>query len=153
MPQYWLMKSEPYILSIDDLQNTPKQTVAWEGVRNYQARNYMRDQMCIGDLMFFYHSSCTPPGIVGIAEIVSQAYPDYTALDPTSPYFDKRSTANNPRWFMVDVRFKKKFPQMLSLQTLRQYPQLQKMILLRKGNRLSIMPVSSEEWTFIVNNL
>ncbi len=149
MANYWLMKSEPSCFSIDDLYNKPKQTAPWDGVRNYQARNFMQKSMQIGDLAFFYHSNCNPPGIVGIAEIISTAYPDYTAFDPTSEHPDPKSTPSNPRWFMVDVRFKNKFPHIISLESLRHYPELEDMPLLRRGNRLSITPVSKDQWDFI----
>ena len=152
MTHYWLMKSEPSCLSLDDLRKRPHQTAPWDGVRNYQARNFMRDTMRVGDQAFFYHSNCNPPGIVGIVEIISDSYPDYTAFDPNSEHPDAKSTPENPRWFMVDVRFKEKFSHILSLGSLRQYPELEKMPLLRKGNRLSITPVSADEWAFI-NNL
>ena len=121
MTNYWLMKSEPSCFSIDDLKNSPNQTSCWDGVRNYQARNFMRDGMKIGDLLFFYHSNCKVPGIVGVAEVVSASYPDYTAFDPNSDHPDLSSTPDKPRWFMVDVRFKEKFPTILSLNTLKQY--------------------------------
>lgn len=146
--KYWLMKSEPSCFSIEDLKQAPKQTMHWDGVRNYQARNFMRD-MQIGDNVFFYHSNCQPPGIVGIAEVVSKAYPDFTAWDPTSEHPDPKSTQENPRWFMVDICFKVKFPKILALEALKHYPQLDKMVLLRKGNRLSVLPVSEGEWRFI----
>lgn len=149
MTHYWLMKSEPLCFSIDDLQQAPEQTTSWDGVRNYQARNYMRDGMHIGDQVFFYHSNCQPPGIIGIAEVVSAAYPDFTAFDPESEHPDATSTPENPRWFMVDIRFKRKFSKLISLEQLKQYPQLAQMPLLRKGNRLSVMPVSQAEWEFI----
>lgn len=149
MTNYWLMKSEPTCFGIDTLYNRPNKTAPWDGVRNYQARNFMRNTMQIGDQAFFYHSNCTPPGIVGTMEIASEAYPDYTAFDPTSDHPDANSTPDNPRWFMVDVRFKEKFPQIISLERLRQHPELEKMPLLRKGNRLSITPVTPEEWAFI----
>ncbi len=131
------------------MYNKPQRTTPWDGVRNYQARNFMKNSMRVGDQAFFYHSSCTPPGIVGIVEIISEAYPDYTAFDPNSDHPDAKSTPDNPRWFMVDVRFKEKFHQILSLKSLRQYPELAKMPLLRKGNRLSISPVSAEERALI----
>lgn len=152
MTQYWLMKSEPSCFSIDALKSAPKQTEHWDGVRNYQARNFMRE-MKIGDRLFFYHSNCNPPGIVGIAEVVSEAYPDHTAFDPESDHPDVNSTPDNPRWFMVDVKFKEKFPEIISLHSLKTYPQLEKLPLLRKGNRLSVMPVGKEEWDFIMNQL
>lgn len=153
MKHYWLMKSEPSCFSIDDLHHAPRQTTSWDGVRNYQARNFMRDEMRIGDLVFFYHSNCNPPGIVGIAEIASKAYPDHTAFDPQSEHPDPNSTPDNPRWFMVDVRFKEKFPHIISLDTLKQHRELESMLLLRKGNRLSVMPVRAEEWDFIIQKL
>lgn len=153
MSQYWLMKSEPSCFSIDDLKNAPHQTSPWDGVRNYQARNFMRDQMQVGDQIFFYHSNSKPPGIIGIAEVVSQAYPDYTAYDPLSEHPDEKSTPENPRWFMVDIRFKEKFNNLIALDHLKKYSELAKMILLRPGNRLSVLPVSHEEWQFINQKL
>lgn len=149
MTRYWLVKSEPSCFSIDDLYNAPQKTSPWDGVRNYQARNFLRDEMHIGDHVFFYHSNCNPPGIVGIAEVVSQAYPDYTAFDPMSDHPDDKSTPDNPRWFMVDMQFREKFPHLISLDSLKQYPQLASMAILRKGNRLSVTPVSKAEWDFI----
>lgn len=151
MIRYWLLKSEPSCFSIKDLQNMPNQTSPWDGIRNYQARNFMRNEMQIGDQAFFYHSSCTPPGIVGAMEIVSHAYPDDTAFDPTSDHPDPKSTPENPRWFMVDVRFKQQFPSIISLETLKHHPELEDMRLLQKGNRLSILPISPDEWAFILN--
>lgn len=148
---YWLMKSEPESFSIDHLSQRPQQTEHWDGVRNYQARNMMRDQMKLGDLAFFYHSNCTPPGIVGIVEIVRESYPDFTCLHPESKYFDPKSTPDSPRWFMVDVRFKEKFDQMITLDELRQHPELTSMQLLRKGSRLSITPLTKSEWQFILS--
>jgi len=151
MTRYWLLKSEPSCFSIEDLQNMPHQTSPWDGIRNYQARNFMRNEMKIGDQAFFYHSSCTPPGIVGTMEIVSHAYPDDTAFDSTSDHPDPKSTPDNPRWFMVDVRFKQQFSDMISLETLKHHPELEDMRLLQKGNRLSILPISPDEWAFILN--
>ncbi len=148
MTNYWLMKSEPSCFSIDDLKTSPKQTSAWDGVRNYQARNYMRD-MRIGDQVLFYHSNCNPPGIIGVAEVVREAYPDHTAFDPGSEHPDPKSTPDNPRWFMVDIRFKSKFKHLIALDTLKHYSELKNMILLRKGNRLSVFPVTQHEWEFI----
>jgi predicted RNA-binding protein with PUA-like domain len=153
MSKYWLMKSEPSCASIDDLIKAPNQTLPWDGVRNYQARNFMRDDMAIGDLVFFYHSNCKPPGIVGIAEVTSEAYPDYTAFDPESEHPDPKSTPEKPRWFMVDVRFKEKFDRIISLEELKKYPELSNMVLVRKGNRLSITPVTAQEWRFITGEL
>ena len=149
--KYWLMKSEPNCFSIDDLIKSPNQTTYWYGVRNYQARNFMKNDMKIGDQVFFYHSNCTPPGIVGIAKVVSEAYPDFTAFDPFSEHPDPKSTPEKPRWHMVDVQFVKKFPHIISLHQLKEYPELEQMQLLRRGNRLSILPISSDEWQFIVN--
>lgn len=153
MTQYWLMKSEPSCFSIDDLQNAPNQTSPWDGVRNYQARNFMRNNMRVGDRVFFYHSNCNPPGIVGIAEVASEAYPDYTAFDPNSDHPDPSSTPENPRWFMVDIRFVTKWPKMISLDSLKQHPELSSMQLLRKGNRLSVLPVQKDDWEYITTLL
>lgn len=146
---YWLMKSEPDTFSIDDLKSRPKSTEHWDGVRNYQARNFMRDQMKKGDKVFFYHSACPVPGVAGIAKVVKEAYPDHTAQDPESTYFDPKATADNPRWFMVDVKFERKFKRLLPLSELKDNPALAGMGLLKKGNRLSIMPVTEEEWQII----
>lgn len=151
MKRYWLMKSEPDCFSIDDLAK--QQKTHWDGVRNYQARNFMRDEMKIGDLVFFYHSNCVPPSIVGIAEVVSDAYPDHTAFDPESDHPDPKSTKENPRWFMVDIQFKEKFKEPISLDNLKKYPELQNMKLVKKGNRLSVLPVAQEEWAFIMEHL
>lgn len=142
------MKSEPDEASIDDLATAPKQTLPWTGVRNYQARNFMRDDMRIGDLVLFYHSSCAIPGIAGIAEVVSTAYPDPTQFDTSSPYFDAKSKPEAPRWLLVDVRFIKK-TRYLSLTELRSHSALQSMRLLARGNRLSITPVSVDEWQYL----
>ncbi len=139
-------------MSIDGLAAQPGQTVAWDGVRNYQARNFMRHQMQIGDLAFFYHSSCPQPGIAGIVEISHLAYPDETQFDPASKYYDPKSTRENPRWFNVEVRFLKK-TRLLSLKELRSYPELAGMRILQKGNRLSITPVDPSEWVFIEEKL
>ncbi len=151
--RYWLMKSEPNCFSIDDLKAAAHQTNCWDGVRNYQARNFMRDDMRLGDLVFFYHSNCDVPGIVGVMKIVREAYPDHTAFDPNSEHPDLSSSPDNPRWFMVDVQFVKKFQKTISLSTLKQYAELAHMPLVRKGNRLSILPVTPEEWAFINQNL
>ncbi len=148
---YWLMKSEPDSFGIDDLAKKPKQTDRWEGVRNFQVRNMLRDQIKRGDLAFFYHSSCKVPGIAGVVEITTDGYPDPTALNPESRYYDPRSAADVPRWFMVDVRLIKKFPHFIALSALRQYPQLSDMLLLKKGSRLSITPVTPQQWHFIVS--
>ena len=146
--RYWLMKSEPSDVSIDDLASMPDQTVAWYGVRNYQARNFMRDQMRVGDGVFFYHSSCPEAGIAGIAEVSSPAYPDATQFDPVSKYFDPKATSQNPRWFNVDVRFIRK-TRLVSIKELRSRPELANMRILQTGNRLSITPVDPAEWDFI----
>jgi predicted RNA-binding protein with PUA-like domain len=148
---YWLMKSEPDVFSIDDLQALPKKTDKWEGVRNYQARNMMRDDMRAGDLAFFYHSNCKEPGIAGIMKIVRRGYPDFTALDPAAKYFDPKSDPDNPRWYMVDVRFARKLKRVITLSELKQHDALADLPLLRRGNRLSIMPISKEHWDFILS--
>lgn len=150
--RYWLMKSEPSDVSIDDLANYPGQSVDWYGVRNYQARNFMRDQMKLGDQAFFYHSNCDIPGIAGIVEISKRAYPDRTQFDSQSHYFDPKSTPENPRWMNVDVKLVRK-TRLLSLQELRSYPELAHMRTLQKGNRLSITPVDPREWEFIMGIL
>ena len=149
---YWLMKSEPDEISIDDLAAMPDQTVPWFGVRNYQARNYMRDGMKIGDEVLFYHSSCPEPGIAGIAKVVSNAYPDESQFDKKSKYFEPAATRENPRWLNVDVQFVKK-TRLLALQELRDDPKLESLIILKRGNRLSITPVTPAEWKIIVKKL
>lgn len=148
--RYWLMKSEPDTFSIDDLASQPKKTDHWDGIRNYQARNFMRDDMSKGDLAFFYHSNCEEPGIVGIMEIVRTAYPDHTAFDPESKYFDPKSDPDNPRWLMVDVRYRRKLRRPVSLATLKADPELSEMRVCQKGSRLSIMPVSADEWDAVL---
>jgi len=146
------MKSEPDVFGIDHLRNMPQKTEHWDGVRNYQARNMMRDRMKKGDLVFFYHSNCAEPGIVGIAQVVREGYPDHTACDPEAKYYDPQSDPENPRWYMVDVRYRRKLRRTISLRELKQYAdaELADMPLLRKGNRLSIMPVSEVELEFIL---
>jgi len=146
----WLMKSEPEVFGIDDLKACVKKTEPWDGVRNYQARNMMRDDMKKGDLVFFYHSNCKVPGIVGIAKVVKQGYPDFTAFDPEAKYFDPKSDPENPRWYMVDVQFVRKFKRTISLEELKQIPEIENMPLVRRGNRLSIMPIQADEWELIV---
>lgn len=146
--RYWLMKSEPSECSIDDVLAMPKQTVPWWGVRNYQARNFMRDQMKPGDGVLFYHSSCPEPGIAGLAEVAKAAYPDETQFDPKSKYFDPKATRENPRWEHVDVRITRK-TRLLSLDWLRAQPALAAMIVLQRGNRLSITPVDPVHWRII----
>lgn len=150
--RYWLMKSEPDEVSIDDLAAMPKQTVPWFGVRNYQARNFMRDAMLPGDSVFFYHSSCAEPGIAGICEVATTAYPDTTQFDPKSPYFDPKSSPVAPRWLNVDVRLVRK-TRFVPLAELRKHAELAAMPLLARGNRLSITPVSANEWRFITQHL
>ena len=147
---YWLMKSEPDAFSIDDLQQRPQQTEHWDGVRNYQARNMMRDEMKIGDQVFFYHSNCSLPGIVGIAEVVKESQPDFTAFDPNDKHFDPKSNPDKPTWFMVEVKFVRKLLRTISLQELKQKTELADLALVRRGNRLSIMPVSQQQWDFIL---
>ena len=142
---YWLMKSEPGECSIDDLAAAPRQSVPWVGVRNYQSRNYMRDQMRDGDGVLFYHSSCPEPGVAGLAEVASAAYPDATQFDPADHYFDPKSTREAPRWVHVDVRLVRK-TRLLSLREMRDAPALATMLVLRRGNRLSITPVTTAEW-------
>jgi len=148
---HWLLKSEPDCFSIDDLRARPKQISPWDGVRNFQARNMMRDDMKVGDLGFFYHSSCTPPGVVGVIEIVKTGYPDHTAWDLDSDHYDPKSTKEKPLWYMVDVKFVKKFKQMITLDELKQHAELKNMIILRKGNRLSVTPITSSEYKFILS--
>ncbi|NRO97892.1 EVE domain-containing protein [Paraburkholderia sp. NMBU_R16] len=150
--RYWLMKSEPDEASIDDLATAPSRTLPWTGVRNYQARNFMRDTMQLGDGVLFYHSSCPEPGIAGIARVVSGAYPDPTQFDPKSVYFDPKSTHESPRWMLVDVEFVKKIA-LISLAELRRHRELADMRVLAKGNRLSITPVTEAEWRFITERL
>ena len=148
--KYWLMKSEPETFSLQDLQNCPNSTDHWDGIRNYQARNFMRDEMSVGDRVLFYHSNAKPPGVVGTAKIVSGAYPDHTAWEPESKYFDPRSTPEKPVWMMVDVQYESAFPEMLSLDQLRDVPALKDMLLLKKGMRLSIQPVKPAEFETIL---
>jgi predicted RNA-binding protein with PUA-like domain len=147
---YWLMKSEPNEFSIMDLKNSPGKTAHWDGVRNYQARNFMRDKMRVGDRVLFYHS-VVKPSVVGTARVVKTGYPDFTAWDPKSKYFDPRSTLENPIWYMVDIRLEMEFVEPISLSKLRTVPGLEKMMLLRKGMRLSIQPVTANEFDIIVS--
>lgn len=151
--QYWLMKSEPDSFSIDHLRAAKRQTGCWDGVRNYQARNMLRDAMQVGDQAFFYHSSCPQPGIAGIMQISRAAYPDHTALDPDNHHYDPKSTPDNPRWYMVDVTLVEKFPRIISLVELRSSPALRGMQILKRGNRLSITPVSAAEWKAVLTLL
>jgi predicted RNA-binding protein with PUA-like domain len=150
--RYWLMKSEPDDVSIDHLARMPKQTVAWYGVRNYQARNFMREQMQVGDLAFFYHSSCAEPGIAGIVKVSKAAYPDKTQFDKKSPYYDPKATPDAPRWVNVEVTLVEK-TRLISLSELRSRPELATMRVLAPGNRLSITPVDPREWTFITKKI
>lgn len=147
---YWLMKSEPEAFSIEDLQQCT--STAWDGIRNYQVRNMMRDQMHTGDLAFFYHSNCKPPGIVGIMEIISQASPDLTAFDPHDDHFDPKSNPAQPCWLQVDVRFKEKFKKLLSLDDIRRIKALADLKLLQKGNRLSVIPLTKEQWNLLLKH-
>jgi predicted RNA-binding protein with PUA-like domain len=151
-PQYWLMKSEPAECSIDDLALAPYQTVPWTGVRNYQARNFMRDAMRVGDGVLFYHSSCPEPGIAGLAEVASAAYPDATQFDPGSTYYDAKSKRESPRWLHVDVKLVRK-TRLLGLKEMREAPSLASMLVLRPGNRLSITPVTADEWREVLKLL
>ncbi len=150
--RYWLMKSEPDEASIDDALAAKDHALPWTGVRNYQARNFMRDDMRIGDGVLFYHSSCAEPGIAGLAEVASTCYPDPTQFDRKSAYYDPKSDPENPRWLLVDVKATKKI-RLISLPELREYPELEDMIILRRGNRLSITPVTTAEWNFITRKL
>ena len=150
--RYWLMKSEPSEISIDHLAAMPQQSVAWFGVRNYQARNFMRDQMSVGDGVLFYHSNCAIPGIAGLAKVASLAYPDATQFDSASKYADPKATHETPRWFNVDVQFCKK-TRLVPLAELRTCPGLENMRILQRGNRLSITPVEPAEWRFITERL
>lgn len=147
--KYWLFKSEPGVFSIEDLEKTKNKTTYWDGVRNYQARNFLRDDIKIGDLVFFYHSNSDPSGIAGIAEVVREGYPDSTAFDERDPHYDPKSDKSKPTWIMVDVRHVRTFPNIITLEQLRTIPSLAKMALLQKGSRLSIQPVTAAEWKTI----
>jgi predicted RNA-binding protein with PUA-like domain len=146
--RYWLMKSEPSVFSIDDLARAPKQTTSWDGVRNYQARNLLREA-AVGDGVIFYHSSADPPAAVGTALIARAAYPDPTQFDPKSDHYDAASKKDDPRWFVVDVKLERKFPRAVTLPELRARPELADMVLLRKGSRLSVQPVTPAEWKLV----
>jgi len=146
---YWVMKSEPSVFGIDDLTKKNKQTEPWDGVRNYQARNFIRNMRC-GDYAFFYHSNCKTPGIVGVIKITTDPYPDSAAFNPEHRYFDLKSTHENPRWYRVDVTFKEKFNSVISLEKLKANPLLKNILLIRKGNRLSITPLQKAEWDAII---
>ncbi len=147
--KYWLFKSEPGEFSITELKNSPNQTTYWDGVRNYQARNFMRDDMQVGDSVLFYHS-VKNPSIVGLAKVVKTGYPDHTALDKNSRYFYPKSTPENPVWYMVDIQFEREFAKPLTLAELREVPGLEQMSLLQKGNRLSIQPVTEDEFEIVM---
>jgi len=147
--RYWLMKSEPETFSLADLQESPKQTTRWDGIRNYQARNFMLRDMQIGDPVLFYHSNCKDPGVVGLAEVSSEAYPDPTAFDPKSPYHDPKSDPGKPRWFLVDITYLRTFTEPVLLATMRGRPELGDLLILRKGNRLSITPVEESHFKMI----
>lgn len=147
---YWLIKSEPSTFGIEDLYHSPGQTEPWDGVRNYQARNMMRDDMKLGDQVFFYHSNCEEPGIVGIVEVSREAYPDLTAFDPSDLHHDPKSDPNNPRWVMVDIKLVRLLKRTITLQELKAKPELAELALVRRGNRLSVMPVAPEQWEFIL---
>ena len=144
------MKTEPDVFSIEDLYKKPRKTEHWDGVRNYQVCNMMRDEMKKGDQVFFYHSNCKEPGIVGIAEVAKEGYPDFTANDPKSKYYDPKNNPDKPRWYMVDICFKRQFQRTISLSELKNYKTLTDMRLLARGNRLSVMPVSKKHWDFIL---
>ncbi len=148
---HWLLKSEPSTFGVDDLERRPGQTEAWDGVRNYQARNYLRDGMKKGDLAFLYHSNCKEPGIVAIMEVVREGYPDPSAFDPKSGTFDPKSTPERPRWFMVDVKLVRRLARPVALAELKKVQQLEEMVLLRRGNRLSVLPVTETEWKTVLD--
>ncbi|MDJ0908876.1 MAG: EVE domain-containing protein [Woeseiaceae bacterium] len=145
---FWLMKSEPDAYSIDDLKRDKREP--WDGIRNYQARNMMRDDMRVGDKVFFYHSNCKEPGVVGIMKVASKPYPDPTQFDPDAKYYDAKSDPDNPRWILVDVAYVKKLKRTITLTEIKAHPELGDMVLTRKGNRLSIMPVTEDEWEIIL---
>lgn len=146
---HWLLKSEPEMFSYAHLERAPKQTTYWDGVRNYQARNTLRDLMKTGDLCFFYHSSADPSGIAGICEVVKAGYPDFTAFDPKHEHYDEKSKPDAPTWYMVDVRAVRAFPQVLALDALKRIKGLEKMVLLQRGSRLSVQPVTAREWAIV----
>lgn len=148
--KYWLLKSEPACFSIDSLRAEPGQTTYWDGVRNYQARNYIRDEMQVGDQVFFYHSNANPPGIAGVAKIVRQAYPDFTAFDSNHEHFDPKSKPESPTWMMVDIKLVRKFKRLLPLEELKSRPELAGLVVLQKGSRLSVQPVSPEHFRAIL---
>ena len=148
--KYWLMKSEPDVFGIDHLAKCPGKTDHWDGIRNYQVRNMMRDEMKNGDEALFYHSNCKEPGIVGIMKVVKEAYPDFTAFEPGSKYYDPKSDPQNPRWLMVDMKLVRKFKRNITLQELKNAKPLADMLILRRGNRLSVTPVTKKQWDYIL---
>ena len=148
--QYWLFKTEPDAFSIDDLANMPDLTEHWDGIRNYQARNFLRDEVKLGDLVFIYHSSCKDLGIAGLAEVVKEGYVDHTQFDPESKYYDPKSTEDKPRWIMVDIHFKQKFDKILPLKDIKNKPEISELGLIKKGHRLSIMPVMQNEFEWLL---
>lgn len=150
--QYWLFKSEEAVFSISDLANAKNKTTHWDGVRNYQARNFLRDSIKVGDLVFFYHSNSEPSAIAGIAQVVKEGYPDHTAFDPDDDHYDPKSKKSDPTWYMVDIKHVETFKYPLDLETLKQEPGLEKMALLQKGSRLSIQPVTAEEWQIVLKS-
>ena len=149
--KYWLFKTEPDAFSIDDLAKMPNQTEHWDGIRNYQARNFLRDEVKIGDQVFIYHSSCKNVGIVGLAEVVKEGYIDHTQFDPKSQYYDAKSLKDRPRWMMVDVLFRQKFMQVLPLKQIKNMPEITDIGLVKKGHRLSIMPVKQNEFEWLLS--
>jgi len=148
--RYWLMKSEPDAFSFDDLKNAPNATTFWDGVRNYQARNFMRDDMKIGDLVLYYHSNCEEPGVVGLAEVVKESYPDFSAFDPESHYFDPKSSRDHPRWFMVDIKWKEAFKRKVTLHEMKRTQELEGMRVVQRGQRLSVQPVEKAHFNKVV---
>ena len=146
MKKYWLVKSEPGTFSIDDLAKSKNKTTFWDGVRNYQARNFIRDEMKKGDSVLFYHSNADPLAVVGYCELVKEAYPDHTQFEKGNPHFDPKAKKENPPWFMVDIKFVEKFKNPVTLQQMKDNPKLKNMRLIQRGNRLSVMPVTKEEW-------
>lgn len=148
--RYWLFKSEPSAYSYDDLEAEDDQTSEWDGVRNYQARNFMRDDMCLGDYVLFYHSNARPPGVIGIARIVREGYPDDSAWNPDSRYYDPKSDPSNPTWMMVDIKAEKRLPRFISLNELKANPALSDMLVTKRGQRLSIQPVTAAEWAEVL---
>lgn len=148
--KYWLVKSEPNTFSIDDLAKAKNKTTYWDGVRNYQARNFMRDEMKLGDHVLFYHSNCDPTAVVGYCEVVKEAYPDFTAFDPSNPHYDPKSKKDNPAWMMVDIKFVEKFKHPVTLDEVKNNPKLKDMRLIQRGNRLSVFPVEKKEFEEII---